>query len=308
MNNTNEFDIAIIGGGPAGYTAAIYAGRAGYTSVVFEKMSPGGQMGITSCIENYPGYPEIDGFSLTEKMMKQAKKFGAVMKSEEVIETELDGNIKTVRTKRNEYKVRAVVIATGAKPRYLNVNGEREFTGRGVSYCASCDGMFYKGKTVVVNGGGDTAIEDALYLSNICEKVILVHRRDEFRASPHGVEKLRQKENVETVMNTTVEEIIGEKSVESVRLRNKLTGEEKIVNCSGIFIAIGRIPDTDVFAGQLELDKNGYIAAGEDCKTSLDGVYVAGDVRTKALRQIVTACSDGACAIRSAEEWLNTER
>lgn len=305
MNNTNKFDIAIIGGGPAGYTAAIYAGRAGYTSIVFEKMSPGGQMGITSNIENYPGYPEIDGFSLTEKMMKQAKKFGAVMKSEQITEVKLDGDEKLLKTKRGEYIASAVIIATGAKPRYLDVTGEKEFTGRGVSYCASCDGMFYKGKTVVVNGGGDTAIEDALYLSNICEKVIIVHRRDEFRASKHGVKKVTERENISLVMNSTVEEILGDKSVNGVRVKNKVSGEESVIPCDGIFVAVGRIPDTDIFASQLELDNSGYIVAGEDCKTSLDGVYAAGDVRTKSLRQIVTACSDGACAIRSAEEWLN---
>lgn len=304
MNNTNQYDIIIIGSGPAGYTAAIYAGRAGYTSAVFEKMSPGGQMGITSSIENYPGYTEIDGFSLTEKMMKQAKKFGAVIKHEEVVSAELGGEIKLVKTKKEEYSARAVIIATGARPRYLSVPGEREFTGRGVSYCASCDGMFYKGKTVIVNGGGDTAIEDAMYLSNICEKVIIIHRRSEFRASQHGVNKAREKDNIEFVMDSVVEEIMGQSCVESVKIKNVVTGEECSVPCAGIFIAIGRIPETELFGDQIETDKNGYIVAGEDCKTSLDGVYAVGDVRTKALRQIVTACADGANAVKSAEELL----
>ena len=251
MNNTNQYDIIIIGSGPAGYTAAIYAGRAGYTSAVFEKMSPGGQMGITSSIENYPGYTEIDGFSLTEKMMKQAKKFGAVIKHEEVVSAELGGEIKLVKTKKEEYSARAVIIATGARPRYLSVPGEREFTGRGVSYCASCDGMFYKGKTVIVNGGGDTAIEDAMYLSNICEKVILIHRRSEFRASQHGVNKAREKDNIEFVMDSVVEEIVGQSCVESVKIKNVVTGEECSVPCAGIFIAIGRIPETELFGGQI---------------------------------------------------------
>ena len=301
----NNFDIAIIGGGPAGYTAAIYAGRAGYSSVVFEKFSPGGQMGITTSIENYPGFPEVDGFTLTEKMMKQAKKFGAVMKSEEISQVKLSGDVKTLTTGKNVYTASAVIIAAGAKPRYLGVPGELEFSGRGVSYCASCDGMFYRGKTVVVNGGGDTAVEDALYLANICEKVIVVHRRNEFRASPHGVKKLREKDNITLVMDSVVEKITGESKVSAVELRNVSTNELTTLPCDGIFVAVGRIPDTEIYKNQLELDKSGYISAGEDCKTSVDGVFAAGDVRTKALRQIVTACSDGANALKSAEEWLN---
>lgn len=301
----DKYDIAIIGGGPAGYTAAIYAGRAGYTSVVFEKFSPGGQMGITTSIENYPGFPEVDGFTLTEKMMKQAKKFGAVMKSEDVVSAELAGETKILTTKKNTYAASAVIIAAGAKPRHLDVPGELEFTGRGVSYCASCDGMFYKGKTVVVNGGGDTAVEDALYLANICERVIVVHRRNEFRASPHGVKKLRERENISLVMDSVVEEITGEDKVSAVEMKNVATGERTSIPCDGIFVAVGRIPDTEIYKNQLKLDKSGYIVAAEDCKTSLEGVFAAGDVRTKALRQIVTACSDGACAVKSAEEWLS---
>lgn len=301
----NNFDIAIIGGGPAGYTAAIYAGRAGYSAVVFEKFSPGGQMGITTDIENYPGFTEVDGFTLTEKMMKQAKKFGAVMKSEEILSAELSGEIKTLTTKKNTYTASAVIIAAGAKPRQLNIPGELEFSGRGVSYCASCDGMFYKGKTVVVNGGGDTAVEDALYLANICESVIVVHRRNEFRASPNGVKKLREKENITLVMDSVVEKIVGDDKVSAVELRNVSTDERTSIPCDGIFVAVGRIPDTEIYKNQLKLDKSGYIVAGEDCKTSVEGVFAAGDVRTKALRQIVTACSDGANAVKSAEEWLN---
>lgn len=301
---SEKYDIAIIGAGPAGYTAAIYAGRAGLTSIVFEKFSPGGQMGITSNIENYPGVFPADGFDLTQKMMKQAKSFGAVMKSEEVSAVSLEGESKKITTKKHEYEAGAVIIASGAKPRLLGVPGEERLTGRGVSYCATCDGMFYRGKNVIVNGGGDTAVEDALYLSNICEKVVVVHRRDEFRASPHGVKKLREKGNVELILSAVIEEISGENAVESVKLKNTKTGETTVLPCDGVFVAVGRIPDTELYRGILRLDENGYIIAGEDCKTSVEGVFAAGDVRTKQLRQIVTACADGACAVRSAEEWF----
>ncbi len=304
MSNENKYDIIIIGSGPAGYTAAIYAGRAGYRSVLFEKLSPGGQMGITSNIENYPGFDAIDGFTLTDIMMKQAVKFGAVIKNEEVVSAVLTDKVKSVKTKKNEYCADAVIIATGAQPKKLSVTGEKEFTGRGVSYCATCDGMFYKGKTVVVNGGGDTAIEDALYLSGICERVVLVHRRNEFRASAYSVNKAREKENIEFVTNSVIEEIIGYNTVESVKIKNVLTGEESSIPCDGLFVAIGRIPNSDIFIGQVETDEHGYIIAGEDCITSLEGVCAAGDVRTKTLRQIVTACADGANAVKSIENIL----
>ena len=305
MNNENRYDIIIIGSGPAGYTAAVYAGRAGYTTVIFEKMSPGGQMGITSNIENYPGLISVDGFTLADTMMKQAKKFGAVIKYEEAVSAVLDGEIKSVKTKKNEYYASAVIIASGARPRKLSIPGESELIGRGVSYCATCDGMFYKGKTVIVNGGGDTAIEDALYLSNICEKVIVVHRRNEFRASIYSVNKARERDNIEFITNSTVEEIAGQSSVESVKIKNVITDEISLIPCDGLFVAIGRIPESEMFVGQVETDNFGYIVAGDDCMTSLDGVYAAGDIRTKAVRQIVTACADGANAVKSAEKILN---
>lgn len=308
MNDKINFDIAVIGGGPAGYTAAIYAGRAGYTCAVFEKMSPGGQMGITSSIENYPGFSSVDGFELASKMMEQASGFGAKMKYEEVTAVELEGKIKTVKCGAKEYTCRAVVLALGAKPRLIGVPGEAKYTGRGVSYCATCDGMFFRGKTVIVNGGGDTAFEDAMYLSNVCEKVYLVHRRDAFRAAASMVRKAEAKENIEFVKNAVITEIEGDGAVVTgAKIKNTLTGEESFLEAEGIFAAIGRVPDTALVKGMIDLDDYGYIIADESTKTSMDGVYAAGDVRTKSLRQIVTACADGANAIHHAEEWLSEE-
>lgn len=305
MAESKKYDIAIIGGGPAGYTAAIYAGRAGYTSAVFEKASPGGQMGITSSIENYPGFESVDGFELTAKMMKQAKLFGAALVNSEVTRAELSGRTKLITTAKGEYECRAVIIASGAKPRLLGVPGEDEYKGRGVSYCATCDGMFFRGKTVIVSGGGDTAFEDALYLSNICGKVIIVHRRDSFRASHSSVRKAQAKENIRFLTNALVTEIVGDGNVVTgAVLKDTVSGEMKELKADGIFAAIGRIPDTALVKDQLELDENGYIIADESTRTNIGGVFAAGDVRTKALRQIVTACADGASAVRSAEEWL----
>ncbi|MBQ4354151.1 MAG: thioredoxin-disulfide reductase [Clostridia bacterium] len=308
MSDKKQFDIAVIGGGPAGYTAAVYAGRAGYTCVVFEKASPGGQMGITSSIENYPGFMSVDGFDLAAKMLEQAMNFGAECVYEEVTGVELAGKEKTVRTASGAYACRAVIIASGAKPRLIGVPGEAEYTGRGVSYCATCDGMFFRGKTVIVNGGGDTAFEDALYLSNVCEKVYLVHRRDAFRAAASMVRKAEAKENIEFVKSAVIEEILGDgKAVAGAKLRNTVTGEESVLEAAGIFAAIGRVPDTALVKDLLKLDDHGYIIADETTRTSVDGVYAAGDVRTKALRQIVTACADGANAVHYAEEWLSEE-
>lgn len=307
-------DIAIIGGGPAGYTAALYSGRAGYTAVVIEKMAPGGQMAITSNVENYPGFGPVSGFELAEKMMADAERFGAESMFGEVTGVRLDGEKKRIAVDGadidsdddNVLEARAVVIATGASPRKLGIPGEAEYEGRGVSYCATCDGMFFKGKTVVVAGGGDTAFEDALYLSNICEKVYLVHRRDAFRAAASSVKRAEAKENIEFVLNALVDEIKGEGGrVSALSYTDKVSGEKHELPCSAVFTAVGRTPDTSLFEGQVELDKSGYILADETCRTSVEGIYAAGDVRTKPLRQIVTACADGATAIHFAEEWLN---
>ncbi len=301
----DKFDIAIIGGGPAGFTAALYGCRAGFTTIVFEKASHGGQMGITSEIENYPGFAHVDGFELAMKMMDHAKGLGAVIKSQEVISVDVSGRRKTVKTNRGEYDVGAVIIAGGAKPRLLGVPGEEQYKGKGVSYCATCDGMFFRGKTVVVNGGGDTAFEDAVYLSNVCEKVYLVHRRDSFRASAASIKRAEAKGNIEFIKSSVVEEILGDgMKVSGVKLKNVKTDEITTVDCAGIFVAVGRVPDTEIYSDKLELDGGGYIVADETCRTNVPGVFAAGDVRTKPLRQIVTACADGATAVKFAEEWL----
>ena len=302
----NKYDIAVIGGGPAGFTAALYACRAGFSVIVFEKASHGGQMGITSEIENYPGFARVDGFELAMKMMDHAKGLGAVIKSQEVKSVELFDKRKIVTTNRDEYDVGAVIIAGGAKPRLLGVPGENEYKGKGVSYCATCDGMFFRGKTVIVNGGGDTAFEDAVYLSNVCEKVYLVHRRDSFRASAASIKRAESKENIELIKSSVVEEILGDgMRVNGVKLKNVVTGDVTTIDCAGIFVAVGRVPDTEIYDGKIELDGSGYIVADETCRTNVPGVFAAGDVRTKPLRQIVTACADGATAIKFAEEWLS---
>ncbi len=301
----DKYDIAVIGGGPAGFTAALYACRAGFSVIVFEKASHGGQMGITSEIENYPGFARVDGFELAMKMMEHAKGLGAVIKTQEVKSVEIFGRRKTVTTNRGEYDVGAVIIAGGAKPRLLGVPGEEQYKGKGVSYCATCDGMFFRGRTVIVNGGGDTAFEDAVYLSNVCEKVYLVHRRDSFRASAASIKRAEAKENIEFVKSTVVEEIVGDgMKVSGVKLKNVVTGEVTTIDCAGIFVAVGRVPDTEIYEGKIELDGSGYIVADETCRTSVPGVFAAGDIRTKPLRQIVTACADGATAVKFAEEWL----
>jgi len=299
------YDMIIIGGGPAGYTAALYASRAGLDTLVLEKYSAGGQMAITDIIDNYPGFEEgIDGFTLGMKMQSCAERFGAETKLGEVISAELVGEIKTIKTFEGSYKTRTVVIATGADPRELGITGERELIGRGVHYCAHCDGRFYKGKTVMVVGGGNTAAADALYLSRLAKKVILVHRRDTLRATKIYHEPLLRAENVEFRWNSTLSEFIVDGKVIGAKLSSTQTGDVSEVECDGIFISIGRRPNSEIFADQLTLDPSGYILADESTKTNIEGVFAVGDVRTKALRQVVTAVSDGAVAVHYAEEFL----
>ena len=299
------YDMIIIGGGPAGYTAALYASRAGLDTLVLEKYSAGGQMAITDIIDNYPGFEEgIDGFTLGMKMQSCAERFGAETKLGEVISAELVGEIKTINTFEGSYKTRTVVIATGADPRELGIAGERELVGRGVHYCAHCDGRFYKGKTVMVVGGGNTAAADALYLSRLAKKVILVHRRDTLRATKIYHEPLLRAENVEFRWNSTLSEFIVDGKVIGAKLSSTQTGDVSEVECDGIFISIGRRPKSEIFADQLTLDPSGYILADESTRTNIEGVFAVGDVRTKALRQVVTAVSDGAVAVHYAEEYL----
>ncbi len=299
------YDMIIIGGGPAGYTAALYALRAGLDAVVLEKLSAGGQMALTGQIDNYPGFEEgIDGFTLGEKMRKGAQRFGAVSRFTEVLSAELSGAVKQVSARDGLYQGRTVVLATGAGPRELGVEGEKELAGKGIHYCAACDGMFYKGRTVAVIGGGNTAAADALLLSRICEKVILVHRRDTLRAEKIYRAPLQEAANVEFIWNSTVTKLIPEERVRGIRLKDTRTGKEQEVSCDGVFIAVGRKPATELVKGQLSLDPAGYVEADESTRSSLPGVFAAGDVRAKALRQIVTAVADGAMAVHFAEEYL----
>ena len=305
MKERKIYDMIIIGGGPAGYTAALYASRAGLSAVVLEKFSAGGQMALTHAIDNYPGFEDgIDGFTLAEKMKSQAERFGAESKNTEVTSVDLKSHPKSVETDSGTFYGKTVVVSTGAAPRKLGVQGEDELVGRGVAYCASCDGMFYRGKTVVVVGGGDTAAVDALLLSRIASKVILVHRRDNLKATKIYQNQLFEAENVEFRWNSTITELVSDVKLNGVKLKNSETGEENIISCDGVFVSIGRIPATELFAGQLELDGGGYVIAGEDTKTNIPGVFAVGDVRTKPLRQVVTAVSDGAVAVHSAEEYL----
>lgn len=294
------YDMIVIGGGPAGYTAAMYAARAGMDVLVLEKLSAGGQMALTAQIDNYPGFPEgIDGFELAERMQQQAERFGAKTELAEVQSVDLEADPKQLQTSEGEFLARTVVIATGADPRKLGLPMEQELTGRGVNYCAHCDGHFYRNKTVVVVGGGNSAVADALYLSRLCPKVILVHRRDSLRATKIYHQALLEAENVELVWNSTVSGLQYAEKLTGVQITDVQTGSVQEIPCDGLFVSIGRQPNTALFSQLAQ--ENGYIVADESTKTSLPGVYAVGDVRTKELRQIVTAVSDGATAAHYAE-------
>ncbi|MBR1993132.1 MAG: thioredoxin-disulfide reductase [Firmicutes bacterium] len=299
------YDMIVIGGGPAGYTAALYAARAGLDTVVLEKLSAGGQMALTSQIDNYPGFEEgIDGFELGEKMQAGAERFGVETELAEVQEVYLDSEIKRIVTDSGEFLGRTVVISTGANPRELGVEKEQQLVGRGVNYCAACDGMFYKDKVVAVIGGGNSAVADAMILSRIAKKVMIVHRRDTLRATKVYHDALEKAENVEFVWDSVVSELLHEEKLTGLRIKNVKTGEESIFELDGVFVSVGRAPETELFKDVIELDKAGYIIADESTKTNLPGVFAAGDVRTKALRQVVTAVADGAMAAHYAEEYL----
>lgn len=299
------YDMIIIGGGPAGYSAALYAARAGLDTLVIEKMTAGGQMTLTDIIDNYPGFDEgIDGFTLGMKMQAGAQRFGAVTEYGEVISTRLEGDVKIVSTANKAYKAKTVVIATGADPRRLGVDGENELIGKGVHYCAHCDGRFYKNKTVVVVGGGNSAAADALYLSRLAQKVILVHRRDTLRATKIYHEPLLKAPNIEFLWNSKLTGFVVDNRVIGAIIADVNTAEQRSVECNGVFVSIGRSPVTQLFTSQLDLDENGYILADESTRTNIEGVFAVGDVRSKALRQVVTAVSDGAMAVHFAEEYL----
>lgn len=298
-------DVIVIGGGPAGYTAALYAGRAGFSVLVLEKLTPGGQMGTTDQIDNYPGFPEgVGGFELAMAMKSGAERFGAQTKLGEVTQLKLAGGVKEVLAGGEWIQSKAVVLAAGAHPRELGLPHERELRGRGVSYCATCDGMFFRGRTVAVVGGGNTAAADALYLSRLCEKVVMIHRRDTLRASQAYQRPLKEAQNVEFLWDSEVTALEQDGQLTGLTVRNKKTGAVQSVPCSGVFVAIGQVPDTAMLNGQVNLDEAGYVVADESTRTSVPGVFAAGDVRTKSLRQIVTACADGAVAAQQIEEYL----
>ena len=299
------YDTIVLGGGPAGYTAALYATRAGLSTLLIERYVAGGQMAETMAIDNYPGFPEgIDGFSLGAKMQEGAVRFGAEVIMAEVLSVAPRGKIKSVHTDTGDFDGKTLIIATGAHHRALGLAEEKELVGKGVGYCATCDGMFYRGKTVAVVGGGNSAVADALYLSRICEKVYLIHRRDRLRASGVYKKPLSEAQNVEILWDTTVEELLADGRLSGALLKNVKSGQKHTLSLDGLFISVGRAPETSLFKGQLALDESGYVLAGEDTKTSIDGVFAAGDVRQKPLRQIVTATADGATAAMAAEEYL----
>ncbi len=298
------YDIIVVGAGPAGLTAAIYGARANKNVLVLEANSYGGQIVTASCIENYPAMPHVSGFDFAKNLYDQVVELGATIKFEKAIDADYEGDIKKVITDKNEYQCKAVILACGAHNRSLGLDNEKELIGKGVSYCASCDGAFFKNKVVAVNGGGNTALDEALYLSDICKKVYLIHRREEFRGATRTVNKLKKKENVEFILNANVTKIIGEEKLEGIEVTT-LDGNVNTLKVSGLFIAIGQVPETNNLTKDLEVDEAGYIVCGENTKTPLSKVYVAGDVRAKKLRQLTTAVSDGSVAMVMALEELN---
>ncbi len=297
-------DLIIIGAGPAGITAAIYALRAGISVMIFDGNLYGGQAAITSQIENYPAIKSISGAVFAQKLYHQAIDLKANIIFEKVISVNFSDKIKTVTTSKNTYTAKTIIVATGVKRRILNCEGEKEFTGKGVSYCATCDAAFFRNKQVIVVGGGNTALEDALFLSNQCQKVIIVHRRDSFRAEKALINAVLSRNNITILYNSTITKINGEQFITSVNVYNNIEGTTNIIETSGVFIAIGYEPDNALVSEFLQVNTEGYIIANEYCTTNIGGVFVAGDTRTKPLRQIVTACADGAVAGVSAVSYI----
>ena len=302
------YDLIIVGGGPAGLTSAIYGLRAGLTVLLLEKAAPGGQIAITPNVENYPGYVSINGFELSSKMYEQASILGLESIFDDVVKYDLKDEIKTVYGLSGEYQAKTVILALGAKERELELENEKRLVGRGVSYCATCDGAFFKGKEVAIVGGGNTSFDDCIYLSGVAKKVYLIHRKDTFRAEERLVNRVKEiaeeKENIEFVLNATVEKITGDDKVSAITVKNVLTNQETVLPVEALFVAIGRKPDTESLKGMIELTYDGYILTNEKMETSIKGVYAAGDIREKTLRQIVTATSDGAMAAISAHQYV----
>ena len=299
------YDIIIIGAGPAGMTAAIYARRAAKSVMVLEAVNYGGQILNTPDIENYPAEAHVSGYDFSTRLYEQAKGLGAEFVFEKAVGILEENGVKAVITTKNRYEAKAVILATGSENRKLGVEGEDKLTGRGVSYCATCDGNFYRNKIVAVVGGGNTALEDALYLSDLAEKVYLIHRRDSFRGEEANVERLKARDNVEFVFNSTVTKLIAEKRLKAIEVTDKTDGSVRTIELNGLFVAVGRVPENQNFAELVALDESGYVVAGEDCHTSRSGIFVAGDNRTKSLRQLVTATADGAMAATEAVKYVN---
>ena len=299
-------DVIIIGAGTAGLSAAIYLCRAGKSVLIFEKKAYGGQIINTPDIENYPGIKHISGFEFATGLYEQATDLGSELKYEEVTGIKDNGSTKTVETDSDSYECKAIILATGAKNRPLGLSKESELTGMGISYCATCDGMFFRGKDVAVNGGGNTALEDAAYLAGICTRVYVIHRRDEFRGDQKSVKQLEEKENVEFVLNSTVTQLIGDKKLNAIEVTNKLNKKTREIPVSALFIAIGQNPDNAAFKNVADLDEKGYIDSGEDCRTKTPGIFTAGDCRTKEVRQLTTAAADGSVSATAAIAYLNS--
>jgi len=298
------YDIIIIGAGTAGLSAAIYGVRAGKSVLILEAESYGGQIINTPEIENYPAIKHISGYDFATNLYEQAIELGAEIKIEKVLEIKSEDHGKKVITDSNQYEAKSIILATGAKSRTLGLEREKELVGRGISYCATCDGGFFKGKEVAINGGGSTALEEALYLSSFCAKVYLIHRRDSFRGEDRLLHSLQEKQNVEFVLNSSIKELIADNKIKGIIVKNIETGKELTIPISGLFIAIGQIPENGIFADLINLDKGGYISATEDCKTNIEGIFVAGDTRTKRIRQLTTAAADGAVAALAASEYI----
>lgn len=299
------FDIIIVGAGPSGLTAAIYARRALKNVLVLEASAYGGQIINTPDIENYPVESHISGFDFATKLYNQVKDLGAEVKFEKVVDLIDNGDTKEVVTTKNKYTCKAVILATGSENRKLGLSNEKELVGKGVSYCATCDGNFYKNKIVAVVGGGNTALEDALYLTDVAKEVYLIHRRDEFRGDNKTLSKLKEKNNVKFIFNSTVSKLNAHEKLDSIEVTDVVTNEKKEIELNGLFIAIGRVPENENFSKLINLNENGYIISSEDCTTNVEGIFAAGDNRTKEVRQLVTACSDGAVAATKAIKYIN---